>query len=70
MNACSLDMLHNSGDKHILAVAYAVNLKFRAHHIFVNKHRVFDALRKYDCHILLNIVVGVCDCHILTADYI
>ena len=34
--ACTLDMLHNTGDEHVGAVGYNVHLQLRAHHVFVH----------------------------------
>ena len=39
MNTRSFNVLHNSGDKHIFAVAYRVNFNFFADNVFVNQHR-------------------------------
>ena len=61
-------MLHNAGNKNILAVGDNVNLKLRAHHIFVDKNGIFNLLRKNDIHVTLNIGVVICDSHVLTAD--
>ena len=45
MHARTLDMLHNTGDKHILAVGNNVNLKLGAGHIFVDKYGILNSAR-------------------------
>ena len=41
MNACTLNMLHNTRNEYILSVADTVNFQFLAHNVFVNKYRLF-----------------------------
>ena len=60
-------MLHNTGNKNIFAVAYCVNFNLGTHHIFINKHRIFDILCKNNCHIFFDICLVKGDNHILTA---
>ena len=67
MNTRSLNVLHNAGDKNVLAVANRVNLKLYAHHILVDKHRVFDFLRQNDFHIFFHVRFVERDNHILPA---
>ena len=68
VDACTLDMLHNAGNKNILAVGDNVNLKLRTHHVLIYKNGIFNLLRKNDIHVTLNIGVVICDSHVLTAD--
>ena len=70
MNACALNVLHNSRDEDVLAVADCVNLNLGTLQIFVNKNRVFDILREDNRHILLNVGVVEGDNHILTAEHV
>ena len=61
-------MLQNARNQNVLAVRYDINFKLLAHHIFVNQNGVFDSLTENDVHIPPDVKVGVCDCHVLTAD--
>ena len=38
MDTCSLNMLHNTGNEDIFAVAYSINLKLASHNVFINKN--------------------------------
>ena len=68
VNAGALDVLHYSRNENIASVTDNVNLKLFSHHIFINKHRVIDFLRKDYFHIARNIVGRICNRHVLTAD--
>ena len=70
MDACTLNMLHDTGDKDILAVTDSIDLKLRAHKILVDQHGVLNALSKDYSHILLDIVIIEGDYHILSAENI
>ena len=67
MNARALNVLHNTGDKNVCSVGYYVDLKLGSHHILIDKHRIFNAARKYTVHIGFNLNVIVDDTHILSA---
>ena len=70
MNTGSFYMLHDTGDKDVLAVADCVNLNFGTHEVFVDKHGVFNIGCKDDIHVFDNILVVECDNHILSAKYV
>ena len=61
-------MLHNTGDKIVRTVADSVNFDFLAHHILIDKNRIFKSASCDDSHIFDDILIGVCDYHILTAE--
>ena len=70
MYACTLDMLHDAGDKEVLAVADSVDLYLGAHHVLVYEDGVLDVVAHDDAHVLLYVSVGVSDYHVLTAENI
>ncbi len=68
VDACALNVLHDTGDNEILAVTDGVYLDLGAHHVLINKHGVFELCRGDDVHILGNVAVAVRDDHVLTAE--
>ena len=70
MYACALDVLHDTGDQNVLAVADSIDLDLGTLQIFVDQNRVFDILRKNDRHILAHVVLVERDNHVLTAEHV
>ena len=70
MNAGSLYMLHDSRYQEICSITDCVNLNLFTHHIFINKYRIFNHRSGDNSHILYDILFGMSDNHILTAQYI
>ncbi len=70
VNARSLYMLHNTGDKEVRSVADSVDLYFSAHHILIYKNWIFKLLSGDYLHIFGNIAVCVSNNHILSAQNI
>ena len=68
VNARALDMLHNTGDNEVLAVADCVYLYLRTHHVLVYKNGVFKLGRGDDVHVLRNVALAVRDYHVLPAE--
>ena len=68
VHARALDVFHHAGHQHVDAVGDDVDLKLRAAHVFVHKHRVLDALREDALHVQPHLVRVVDDLHVLAAD--
>ena len=68
MNTCTLNVLHDSGDKVVSTVANSIYLDFLAHHVLIDKHRIFKSGSGDDLHVLDDILIGVSDYHVLTAE--
>ena len=68
MNARALNMLHDTGDKDILAVTDGVNLDFGALEIFIDKDRIFNVLSEDDSHVFLDVSLVKRDDHVLAAE--
>ncbi len=68
MNACPLDVLHDTGNQHILTVRDDVDLNLGAAHVFVDEDRVVDTLGQYAAHVGLNFVLVVDYLHVMPAD--
>ena len=70
VDTCALDVFHDARDEDVLAVAYCVDLELDAHEVFVDEDGVLDVVREDYRHVLLDIVVGEGDDHILTAEHV
>ena len=68
VHARALDVLHDSGDQHVLPVGNHIDLKLASGHVFIDQHGIFDAAGKYKLHITAHVAAVVRDHHILTAD--
>ena len=68
MDTCTLDVLHNTWDNIVCTVTDCVNLDFLTHHILVDENRIFKTATHDDFHILDDILIGVSNNHILTAE--
>ena len=51
-------MLHNAGNQHILAIGNNVDFQFRPHHIFIDKHRIFNTALQNPVHIFFHVIVA------------
>ena len=40
VDACTLDVLHDTRNQNVLAVAYCIDLDFFAHQVFINQDRM------------------------------
>ena len=67
MNTGSLNMLHDSRNKNIFAVADTVNFKLSSHHILVNQNRIFNSLSKNNLHVFFYVGIVEGNNHVLTA---
>ena len=70
MDTGALNMLHDTRDKYILAVADRINLKLDTHEIFVDQDRVFDIVGENDRHLLSDVIVCEGNNHVLTAEHV
>ena len=70
MDSGSLDVLHDSGNEYVLSVTDCVNLKLRSLHVFVNQHRILNALCQNDFHVFLYVRVVESDDHVLSAKHV
>ena len=43
VNTCTLNVLHDSGDKEVRTVADSIYLDLRAHHVLIDQHRIFKS---------------------------
>ena len=68
MNARALNVLHDTRNEDILAVADSVDLDFGTLEIFIDKNRVFNVLSEDDRHVFLNVSLVEGDDHVLTAE--
>ncbi len=68
MDPGAFNVLHDTRDKDLLAVADSVYLKLRTGKVFVYQYRIFNILSKDYCHIFLYIGFIEGDYHILTAE--
>ena len=64
----ALDVLHDAGNEHILAVGDHVHFQLGTHHVFVHQHRVLNAARQNPPHIAPQMLLVVHDGHVLPAD--
>ena len=70
MYARAFDMLHNTGNQNILAVADSINFGFGTLQIFIDKDRVLLRIAVDDRHELFDFLVGNRDLHALAAKYV
>ena len=70
MNARAFDVLHDTRNQNVFAVADRIDFEFGTAHVFVDEHRIFDALRKDDTHVFAHIGVSPRDDHILSAEHV
>ena len=70
MDSGSLDVLHDSWDEYVLSVTDCVNLKLGSLHVFVNQHRILNALCQNDFHVFLYVRVVESDDHVLSAKHV
>ena len=68
VDARALDVLHDAGDEHALAVGDDVALQLRAGHVLVHEHGVGDAAGEDDAHVAAHVGLLVGDDHVLAAD--
>ena len=67
MNTSSLNVLHNSRNQNIFAVADTVNFKLSSHHVLVNQNRIFNSLSQNNLHIFFYVGIVEGNNHVLTA---
>ena len=70
MDTGPLDMLHNAGNKDILAVVDGIDLDLTALNILIDKNRILNTLREDYLHVLVDVIVVESDDHILSAENI
>ena len=70
MDARTLNVLHDTRNQHIFAVAYRIDLNLLADQIFVNEDRVFLCNPVDDTDKCIHILIIDRDLHALTAEYI
>ncbi len=70
MDACTFDMLHNTGNQYLLAVAYRVDLYLLPLQIFVHQDRMVLSDPVDDPDKLVDIVIIDGDLHPLAAQHI
>ena len=70
VDAGTFHVFHDAGDEHIFPIANRVRFRLDAHQVLVNQHRVLDALREDNAHVLHNVAVLIGDNHVLTAQHI
>ena len=70
MDAGTLDMLHDTRDQDIFAVAYGIDLDLLADQVFINEDRVFLCDPVDDADEFIYIFIVDRDLHALSAKYI
>ena len=70
MDACPLDMLHNTGNEHILPVRDHIHLQLYAREILIHQNRVFNPPCKNGTHVLLGSLAITRDAHVLPTNHI
>ena len=70
MDTGSLNMLHNTGDQNIGAVADRVNFNFLSLQILVNQNGVILCDPVDDIHEFLNLLIGDGNLHALSAKHV
>ena len=67
MNACALEVLHDTRDEDVVAVADGIDLDFAAHHVLIDQNRVLNLVAGDNLHELADIGLLVGNLHALTA---
>ena len=67
MDACTVDVLHDTGQQDILAIADCVDFKLCSHHIFIDQDEIPFHMGKDNIHIFFYVRIGKGDNHVLTA---
>ncbi len=70
MDSGTFDMLHDTRNQDILAVAYCIDFDFLTHQIFINKDRVLLCDLVDHTDILFYVLIAYSDSHALTTKYI
>ena len=70
MDACPLNMLHDTGNQDILAVAHSIYFNLFSHQIFIYQDRVFLGDLIDDANVLIHILIIDGNLHSLPAQYI
>ena len=70
MDSGTLNMLHNTRNQNVLAVAYGINLDFFSHQVLVNKDWMLLCDLVDHTDVLFHILIAYCNTHSLTAKYI
>ena len=71
MDTGTVNVLHNTGNQYVFAVAYSVDLNLLTHKIFIYKHGVLGQIGNgtgYDTHKLSYVIVACGNLHALTAE--
>ena len=68
MYTSALDVLHDAGNEHILAVGDHVHLQLHAGHVLVHQHGVLNSVLQDPPHIAPQMFLVVHDGHVLPAD--
>ena len=68
MYTCALDVLHDTGDQHILPVRNDIHLQLGAGHIFIHQHRILNSPGEDAAHIYLGLLPCTGDRHVLPAN--
>ena len=70
MDTCTFDVLHDSRDQDILAVAYRIDFDLLTHQVLIYQDRVFLCDLVDDSDVFLYILITDCDTHALSTKYI
>ena len=70
MDTCTLNVLHETGDKDILTVVDRIYFDLLTLDVLIDEDRIFDALCEDDLHVLVNVFIVESDDHVLTAKHV
>ena len=67
MNACALEVLHDTRDEDVVAVTDGIDLDLAAHHVLIDQNWVLNLVAGDNLHELADIGLLVGNLHALTA---
>ena len=70
MDTGSLDMLHDTRDQNVFAIAYRIDLNFLTHQVLIDQDRMLLMITVDNRHKLYDILIAYCDLHTLPSKHI